>query len=196
MDDGWIGCLVYIIVIIIVIFIGVYALGAIYATMIFAGYNIFYFVDTLLTVNPDFNPFIVWGLFGVIIGIAIGLWRAAAKNNVNYLKIFSIILPVLIIAGASLISKPLAISYSRTFDTSSKIVYGVIIADVGANIRDGPSTNSKIIDKLPKNYEVKILNHIQGESWHQIQYIKNNKTKTGYIYSAIVKLKGSIADLP
>jgi len=197
MDDAG-GCIIAIIVIGIVIAIIVYVLGALYATLLFLGINIFILLDSLLFIKSNIQPLVIWPITGLIIGISIGLVIAGIKNKIKYLIPVGIAIPIVLIVLLS-VARPsksvqeMAQQQDKFNTITEKSLYklGTVISNVGATLRSGPSKNYSSLGSLKYGESVTVLGEESG--WYKVQFVRSGQNNIGYIYNSLLNLNDEYA---
>lgn len=159
----------------------------------YAGYNTLFYLDSLFEINTD--PIIVWALWGMLFGILFGVIIAVKKLNLSKLLILPPVgIITLLVLLMTYINSPQKVSgayipenFEIEIDDTEIKPSGIIIAELGANVRTGPGMDFSIITTLSKNQRVIILEVETGEHWYKINFDKNNQTFEGWIYHTLIE---------
>ncbi|MDD3643798.1 MAG: SH3 domain-containing protein, partial [Candidatus Krumholzibacteria bacterium] len=178
-----------------------YGLNVVFVTF---GFNMFYYIDNLLAVDPSVHPVIAWGGAGALFGACAGLWRAAGQNKVGYLRIIALLVPIVFMMGFCATTKPLRHDGQHSIETPYTVKQRqreanlaavaqeralrerlrYIIAPNGANVRGGPSTGEAKIDILQYGTEVRIIESNDG--WCKVEYRSGKSSKVGFIHESLL----------
>ncbi len=84
---------------------------------------------------------------------------------------------------------------SPTVPVETEAVSGTATQDV--NVREGASTNHKVLDTVKKNTAVTVTGYANvsgGQKWYRVTYTSNSKQVVGYIRSDYVKLNADLVE--
>lgn len=179
--------------VLVMIVIGVYLLYLIVRlfvrSFVYFGYNIFFFTDNMLQIQT-WNPIVLWGVLGVIIGGVIGVWFAIKKFKLSrILVLYPIAALLLFVTIMCLINSPgqygigYDVSHESELPTAPPAViqkyFYKVVSDV--TVRSGPSTNNARLFVLYRGATVEMLERNLVDSrrieWMKIRY--NNRE--GYV---------------
>jgi hypothetical protein len=158
--------------------------------IVFLGYNWLFFLDNLLMIG-NFNPVVIWGLFGLFIGSIFGVIIAVKKYKLSKtLILYPIVLVAILISIMCFVNKPTSVAgtyispenqVSNTTPTNpaTRKYYYITIANV--KVRTGPSIKKAILFSLKKGAEVQVLNVGYFDS-NKIEWAKiKSNDREGYL---------------
>lgn len=158
------------------------------------GYNSIFFIDNLFDLKI-FNPVVIWGINGLLVGSIIGVVIAVKKHKLSKILIlYPLSLVALIITIMSFVNKPA--QHSGLFNSLNVIdstnLKSYFLLNNIANVRSGPSLSNSKLFSLQKGTEVEVIQKgiydSENVEWYKIIY----DYKQGYICSKLLNYSRSV----
>ena len=164
--------------------------------IVFLGYNWLFFLDNLLMFG-NFNPVVIWGLFGLFIGSIFGVTIAVKKYKLSKTLILYPTALVLILIGIMcFVNKPTIVvgtyiapenpvSNTTTVTPTTPKYYYTTAANV--KVRIGPSIKKSILFSLKPGVEVQVISRGYFDS-NKIEWAKVKiNDREGYLRLASIR---------
>jgi uncharacterized protein YgiM (DUF1202 family) len=159
----------------------------------FAGYNTLYYLDSLIKVNM--HPVAAWSILGLLIGVFAGVIVAIKKMNLSKLIV---LYPLGLLTGVILLMSHInsphvatssydQVNFHAVFETGKTAQTGIVVAEMGANVRSGPGTNHSVVTVVSRGLRVSILDNETEQHWCKIQFIQNDQTVEGWISKRLIR---------